>query len=218
MKKGCLFDLDGTLVNSIEDLAFSTNEVLKKHHCPTYEVSDYNFMVGNGIRKLIERALPSDQQDLLDECLKEFYTIYSQHCLDHTVPYPGIVQLIDDLRQEGVQLAVVTNKPHHLAIKIVEHLFPSQFVAIYGQQDLYPVKPAPDSSLLALMTMRLRKEECFFIGDSNVDIETGYQLEMDTIGVSWGFRGRKELEDEGATYVVDHPSMIMSIINENRDE
>ncbi len=218
MKKGCLFDLDGTLVDSLTDLALSVNEVLKLHHLPTYAISEYNQLVGNGVKKLIERALPADKQYLLEECLEEFQKIYEEHCLDHTKPYKGMKELLDVLKDDGIQLAVVTNKPHHLAIKIVENLFPNVFTTILGQQDLYPIKPHPESTFIALMSMKLRKEECFFIGDSNVDIQTGYQADMDTIGVSWGFRGREELEAEGATYVVDYPHEIKEIIDENRSQ
>lgn len=212
MKLGCLFDLDGTLVNSIEDLAIATNVVLHRHHLPTHEISQYNYFVGNGVKKLIERALGKQHQDLLDECLKEFYDYYDNHCLDHTRPYDGIKDVVDELVQKGIKLAVVTNKPHYLAIKIVESLFPGQFVAIYGQQDLYPTKPNPESAYLALIAMRLSKNDCFFIGDSHVDIETGYQAEMETIGVCWGFRGRQELEEAGADYVVDCPYEMKELI------
>lgn len=216
MKKGCLFDLDGTLVNSIEDLALSTNDVLEKHHFPTHDIEAYHQFVGNGVRKLIQRALPHDQQDYLEVCLSEFQEIYQRRCLEHTRPYDGMKELLEDLTKDNIQLAVVTNKPHHLAVRIVEALFPDTFVAIYGQQDLYPVKPAGDSTLMALMAMKLRKEECYFIGDSNVDIQTGQNVDMDTIGVCWGFRGRQELEEEGATYVVEKPNEIKEIIDENR--
>ena len=212
MKKGCLFDLDGTLVNSIEDLAISTNEVLKLHDLPTYDISQYRLFVGNGVKKLMERALGQEHIDLLDECLNDFQKIYRQHCLDHTLPYQGIKELIDDLKAKGIKMSVVTNKPHALAIKIVETLFPDTFVAIYGQQDLYPVKPDPQSTYLALMAMKLDKKDCLFIGDSQVDIDTGYNAEIDSVGVTWGFRGLQELTEAGANDIVDNPAQIMEII------
>lgn len=212
MKKGCLFDLDGTLVNSIEDLAFSTNEVLKLHHLPTHDISKYRMFVGNGVKKLMERALGQDHLHLLDECLEEFQQIYHQHCLDHTCPYPGMKELIENLKTKEIKMAVVTNKPHALAIEIVETLFPDTFVAICGQQELYPVKPDPQSTYYALMAMKLDKKDCLFIGDSQVDIDTGYFAGMDSVGVTWGFRGRQELEAAGADYIVDEPKQIMEII------
>lgn len=212
MKKGCIFDLDGTLVNSIEDLAISTNEVLKRHHLPTYDISQYRLFVGNGVKKLMERALGPEHLDLLEECLNDFQLIYRQHCLDHTLPYPGMEDLIDNLKEKGMKMAVVTNKPQALAVKIVETLFPDTFVAVYGQQDLYPIKPDPQSTYLALMAMKLDKKDCLFIGDSQVDIDTGYNAEIDSIGVTWGFRGYQELNDAGAVDIVDKPAQIMEII------
>lgn len=212
MKKGCLFDLDGTLVNSLTDLALSTNEVLKIHHLPTHELSMYKQFVGNGITKLIERAIGYEHQDILDECLQDFYRIYEQHCLDHTTPYPGMEELIEQLSKEEMVLGVVTNKAHSLAIKIVEKCFPHQFLVILGQQDIYPTKPNPQAVHLALMSMKLKKEDCYFIGDSDVDMETGYNADMETIGVTWGFRGRAELENADASYVVDDPLEIMELI------
>ena len=218
MKEGCLFDLDGTLVDSLMDLALSTNEVLKMHHLPIHDISAYNQFVGNGVRKLIERALPQDRQDLLEDCLADFQIVYDQHCLDHTLPYPGMKELIEYLKNDGIKMSVVTNKPHHLAVKIVETVFPDTFITILGQQDLYPIKPHPQSTFMALMSMRMSKENCFFIGDSNVDIQTGHEAGMDTIGVSWGFRGREELLQEGASYVVDEPQQIKEIFDEYRDK
>lgn len=218
MKDGCLFDLDGTLVDSLEDLALSTNRVLQMHGLPTHEISEYNYFVGNGVRKLMERALPDNRLDLLEECLEDFQKDYDEHCLDHTLPYPGMRELIESLKGDGIKLSVVTNKPHHLAVKIVETLFPDTFITILGQQDLYPIKPNPESTFMALMAMRLSKDDCYFIGDSNVDIQTGYEADMDTIGVCWGFRGRQELEKEGATYVVDTPMEIKDIIDEDRNK
>lgn len=212
MIKGCIFDLDGTLVDSLEDLALSVNKVLENHQLPIHELSAYNYFVGNGTRKLMERALGQDHLDILEECLDEFHRVYDIHCLDHTRPYPGIEELISQLSKHNVRMAVVTNKPHHLAIKIVESLFPDNFITILGQQDLYLTKPAPESTHLALMTMKLSRHDCVFIGDSQVDIETAYNADMESIGVSWGFRSESELKAANATYVVSTPNEIMEIV------
>lgn len=200
MKYGCIFDLDGTLVDSLVDLGESVNQVLENHNLPVFAMEEYNFMVGNGVRKLVERAL-KEHTEMLDECLEEFYKIYEENCLKNTVPYEGINDLIAHLKEKGIKLAVVTNKPHHLAVKIVETLFPDTFDAIYGNQDFYPVKPNPQSTMFALMAMRLSKDECLFIGDSNVDIETAMNAEIESAGVCWGFRGEKELVEAGADYI-----------------
>lgn len=109
-------------------------------------------------------------------------------------------------------MSVVTNKPHHLAVKIVETYFPDMFVSIYGQQDFYPTKPNPESTFLALMAMGCQKDDCFFIGDSNVDIETGYQADMESIGVTWGFRGYDELKEAEATYIVSSADGIEKLV------
>lgn len=218
MIKGLIFDLDGTLVDSLEDLAIATNQVLENHHLPIHDISMYNQFVGNGVKKLMERALGAKHQHLLEECLVEFSTLYENCCLEHTKPYPGIKELIDSLYNDGYRLSVVTNKPHHLAIQIVESLFPNQFVSIFGQQDLYPVKPNPQSTYLALMAMKLSKDDCVFIGDSDVDIETGENAQMDTIGVCWGFRGEQELKNAGATYIVAYPNEIKEILCYDRSK
>lgn len=215
MKKACIFDLDGTLVNSLDDLSNAMNIVLNKHHLPTHNLDTYQKFIGNGVKKLVERSL-GEHQELYEECLSEFYRVYEEHCLDQTKPYPGIIELLEILKKNDVQLSVVTNKPHHLAIRIVEKCFPGIFVSIYGQQDLYPVKPHPQSAYLALMGMRCQKENCFFIGDSHVDIETGIQADMDTIGVTWGFRNENELKEAGASYIVNCPNEIVEIVCDDR--
>jgi len=211
VKYGCIFDLDGTLVNSLMDLGLSVNQVLENHQLPTYPLDDYNQMVGNGVKKLMERAL-GEHKELLDECLEEFNIIYNENCLKNTLPYEGMKELLQNLKSKGIKLAVVTNKPHHLAVKIVETLFPQMFTAIYGQQDLYPIKPWPESTMYALLAMKLSKEECVFVGDSNVDIETAMNADMDSIGVCWGFRGEQELLEAGADYICHTPYEIERIV------
>ncbi len=217
MIKGCIFDLDGTLANTLLDLGYSANKVLEMHHLPTHDISRYNLFVGNGVKKLMERALGEQHLDILDECLIEFYNIYDQHLLDHTVAYDGVKELVDELYDKGILLSVVTNKPHHNAVQLTEYLFPHKFVSIYGNQEIYPVKPCPDSLYLALKDMHLSVDDCIFIGDSNVDVKTAENAHMPCIGVSWGFRGREELEAAGADYVVDKTYEIASIIDEYRN-
>ncbi len=211
MKKGIIFDLDGTLINSIQDLADSTNRVLTKHQLKTHELVKYNHFVGNGMKKLIERAI-EPHNELLDICLKEFYEDYSENCLVHTYLYEGIRELIDKLCNDGYKLAVVTNKPHHIAVKIMKLLFDKQFVVVLGQQDQYPKKPDPTLVYEALKIMSLSIDECFYVGDSDVDIITAKNAGMDSIGVVWGFRGERELKNEGATYIVYHPHEIMEVL------
>ena len=217
MIKGCIFDLDGTLINSLEDLANSTNDVLQSRGYKIHPVSAYNYFVGNGVRKLVERALPDNHKNETDECLQEFYKIYEQRCLEFTYCYEGICELLNYLKQNNVQLAVVTNKPHHLAVKICEHYFKDTFLEVVGNKDEFPLKPEPMSTLYVLDKFQVSLDECVFIGDSNVDIYTGTNAKMKTIGVTWGFRTYQELNEAGATYVVNKPCEIKEIVDESRN-
>ncbi|MCD8027583.1 MAG: HAD family hydrolase [Erysipelotrichaceae bacterium] len=217
MIKGCIFDLDGILANTLIDLGNTTNEVLQKYHLPTHDISKYNLFVGNGVRKLMMRALGEDHLDILEECMEDFYVLYDQHLLDNIQAYPGVNELVDKLYNDGILLSVVTNKPHYNAVKLTEYLFPGKFISIYGNQDIYPVKPHLDSLNLALNDMHLKANECIFAGDSYVDVETAKNGHMSCIGVAWGFRGRKELEAAGADYVVDSALEIAAIIDEYRN-
>ena len=211
MIKGLIFDLDGTLIDSLEDLACATNRVLEYNNLPIHELSKYNYFIGNGMKKLIQRAI-APHNELLDICLKQFYEDYSIHCLDHTYIYEGVKELIDDLYNEGYKLAVVTNKPHHIAHKITEQLFKDKFVVVYGQHDPYPTKP--DNTLVnkALNIMGISHKECMYVGDSDVDVLTAKNANMPCIGVNWGFRGASELKEAGAQYVVYKADEIKEIV------
>ncbi len=159
-----------------------------------HPIENYKQYVGNGVLKLVERALGEDHQDLFDQCLQEFMDYYKDHCFDYTAPYPGIKELVEDLHKEGIKLACVTNKPHTVAEVIVPKLFGDCFITTYGGCADYPKKPDITSLNLALNDIGLTKDECVFIGDSNVDIETGINASMKTIGCDWGFRGEAELK------------------------
>ena len=217
MIKGCIFDLDGTLIDSLEDLAHSTNDVLQSRGYKIHPISAYNYFVGNGVRKLVERALPDDKKIETDECLIDFYKVYEKRCLEFTYCYEGIIELLNYLNDNNIKMAVVTNKPHHLAVKICEHYFKDKFIEVIGNKDEFPLKPGPASTLHVLDQFNISLDECVFIGDSNVDIYTGINANMKTIGVTWGFRTYEELKEAGATYVVDKPSEIKEIIDESRN-
>lgn len=198
MIKGCIFDLDGTLVDSLKDLAVSTNHALEVCGVSPHPVEKYKQFVGNGMIKQIQRALGKDHLDLFDQCSQEFLKYYKNHCFDYTRPYPGIHELVECLYKNGYKLACVTNKPHEVAEVIVKQLFPDRFITVYGGSKDYPKKPDITSLNLALNDLQLSADECVFIGDSNVDIQTGLNASMRTIGCAWGFRGEEELKAAGA--------------------
>lgn len=213
--RGVIFDLDGTLINSIGDLQASVNYVMAARGFPTATEAQMKQMVGNGIRKLIERALPETERipEKIDECLREFSAHYSEHCLDRTRPYDGMKELAVLLRFRGVQTAVVSNKADSLVNKIVGGLFPSAtFGTVHGMREGIAPKPDPEALLLICKEWGIAPEECAMIGDSNVDILTGKNAGMFTAGVAWGFRGRKELEESGADFIADDAAQLTEVL------
>ena len=207
-----IFDLDGTLVDSIEDLALSTNILMEENHFPTYDLDTYKQFVGNGVDKLIERALPEKYKKDVRKYRARFDEIYKENCLKHTKPYSGIKELIDELYHQGYKLAVVTNKPKINAVTIVNHLFPGKFMYVFGNTVYQPKKPHPCLVQLAMQLMESNKNETLMIGDSNVDIETAINAKIKSVGCEWGFRGKEELVQAGATYTVSKPSDIKDIL------
>lgn len=214
MIKGCIFDLDGTLVDSLKDLAVSTNHALEVCGLKPHPVEKYRQFVGNGMIKQIQRALGEEHLDLFDQCSSEFLKYYKSHCFDYTVPYPGISELVDTLNKEGFKLACVTNKPHEVAVVIMKQLFGDQFITTYGGCKDYPKKPDITSLNLALKDIGLNADECVFIGDSNVDIQTGINASMPTIGCAWGFRGEEELKAAGALKIAYNANDIKEYIDD----
>lgn len=209
-----IFDLDGTLVDSIADLGLATNMALEKLGLPTHEIDKYRFFVGNGTDKLLERALPEDRLDQHLEARKLFDKYYNQVFLKNTKPYPGIKDLIDELEKQGYNLAVVTNKPIKYAKEITEALFPGQFSYIFGDNKLQPIKPSPVITNLVIDLFDVTKQEVVFIGDSNVDIENAKNAKVKSIGCDWGFRGHQELEESGAEFIAFKAQDILDKINE----
>ena len=209
-----IFDLDGTLVDSIEDLEQATNHFLKEDHLPLHDIEDYRLFVGNGVDKLIERALPDERKHLVKEYRQRFDLYYQEHCLDQTKPYLHMKELIDTLFKEGYKMAVVTNKPKANAVTIVNTLFPGRFSYVFGNTPYQPKKPHPCLTQLAMQLLDSRKEETLYIGDSHVDIETAKNAKLKSVGCTWGFRGREELENAGATYIVDDPLDILKLLDE----
>ena len=211
MKKLVIFDLDGTLLNTIAALAHSTNYALNKLGYPTHEIEKYNFMVGNGIDKLFERALPEEEKSKENvlRVRKEFVPYYDIHNADDSRPYPGIPELLSYLQDAGVQIAVASNKYQAATQKLVDHYFPEiHFTAVFGQREGVKVKPDPIIVSDILEVAKVAKEEVLYVGDSGVDMQTAHNGGLTACGVTWGFRSRQELEDAGADHLADTPEAL----------
>lgn len=210
-KKLAVFDLDGTLADTLEDLATAVNYGLIKLGYPVHHIDKYNNFVGNGILKLCERALPEGKSESLQELHDIFDSFYKNHCMDKTKEYTGVTELLRQLSKNGVDIAVATNKDQTFATKIVAKLFPYiKFVKVLGGCNERPKKPAPD--IVYEIKGDREYSEIYMIGDSNVDIETAKNAGMKSIGCLWGFRTEQELKDAGADYIVSEPSEIKKII------
>ncbi len=206
-----IFDLDGTLLNTIDDLTDAGNHVCATHGWPTHTVDEFKHMVGNGIPKLVERFAPNGLGESgLAGALAEFSAYYDAHKEDKTAPYPGVPEVLAALKGQGVRMAVLSNKAHALAGPVVEHYFPGVFEYVQGALPGVPLKPDP--TLLRAMMEKLgaRPETTLFVGDSDVDVRTGKNGGLTVVGVLWGFRDRAELEDAGADYVIEHPEELLS--------
>ena len=214
MKKLVIFDLDGTLLNTIADLAHSTNYALNKLGYPTHEIEKYNFMVGNGIDKLFERALPEEEKSKENvlRVRKEFVPYYDIHNADDSRPYP-IPELLSYLQDAGVQIAVASNKYQAATQKLVDHYFPEiHFTAVLGQREGVKVKPDPIIVSDILEIAKVAKEEALYVGDSGVDMQTAANAGVTACGVTWGFRPRTELEEFNPSYIADTAGEIKNLI------
>ena len=215
MKRLVIFDLDGTLLNTIADLAHSTNYALEKNGFPTHEVSEYNYFVGNGINKLFERALPEEARDEAHILLirKDFLIHYDEHNMDLSRPYPGIPELLATLHERGLLLAVASNKYQAATRALVAHFFPEiPFTAVFGQREGVPTKPDPQIVYDILAQAGASKEETLYVGDSNVDMQTAINAGVTACGVSWGFRPRVELEHFSPRYIADKAEEILGFL------
>ena len=206
-----IFDLDGTLLNTIDDLTDAGNHVCAAHGWPTHTVDEFKYMVGNGIPNLVSRFTPNGLgEEELAGVLAEFSAYYDAHKQDKTAPYPGVPELLAELKQQGVHLAVLSNKAHAMAGPVVEHYFPGVFEYVQGALPDVPLKPDP--TLLRAMMEKIGAEPgtTLFVGDSDVDVRTGKNGGLTVCGVLWGFRDRLELELAGADYVMERPEQLLS--------
>lgn len=214
-KKLVIFDLDGTLLNTITDLGHSANYALEKNGFPTHHLSSYTHFVGNGITRLIERVLPVEEREqaIVAQLRADFMSYYNEHLTATTAPYPGIEDMLRDLQAAGVKLAVATNKYQEAATKLILHYFPYiDWVSISGQIEGVPVKPDPSVIFRILTDCPTAKADVMMVGDSGVDIETARRACIESTGVSWGFRGVAELTAAYADYIINAPDELVSIV------
>lgn len=214
-----IFDLDGTLLNTIDDLAASTNYALAKHGYPTHDLSSYRFFVGNGINKLIERALPEEvrNEEKVLELRKDFVAYYEEHSADLTSPYKGIPELLSALKEKGLKMAVASNKYQVATEFLVDKYFGEyEFDVVLGQRDGINPKPDPTIVYDILKDTGIHKSKVLYVGDSGVDMQTAKSSELISAGVSWGFRPVEELEAFNPDYIVDQPIEIYQIVRSSK--
>jgi phosphoglycolate phosphatase len=217
--KAILFDLDGTLLDTLADLADAANRVLDRAGLPTHAHSAYRHFIGDGSRMLITRAIPEDHRtpERIEDYLTRFKADYSQHWKTATHPYPGIPTLLRYLCLRGIPQAVVTNKPQAFAESCVHHFFPeTPFRMIWGQKEGAPLKPNPQPALEAAKHLRVPPQECLMLGDSDVDMKTARSAGMLPVGAAWGFRSTDELANAGAAHIVQRPLEINAWFDGNR--
>ena len=213
MKKTVIFDLDGTLLDSIEDIASSMNKVLESLQLPTHKIEDYKHFVGGGVDILVENALSNQSKEIKDEVIKRFKIEYDGKLHSKTLPYDGIYELLDELKKLDINLAVLSNKPHEFTVSYVNYFFKNyNFKEIHGQKKDVPKKPDPKAALDIVKCLDSSCENTYFIGDTKIDMQTAKSANMTAIGVLWGFRDEKELRDFGADFIVSNPLEILKIL------
>ena len=214
-KRLAIFDLDGTLLDTVADLANATNQALAQCGYPTHPTEAYYQFVGNGINKLFARALPQEEctEENVLRIREHFIPYYNEHNADDSRPYPGIVALLHELQKRGIKLAVASNKYQQATEKLVHHFFPeTHFVAVYGQREGVAIKPDPTIVYDILSLTDILPSETIYIGDSGVDMQTALNANVDSVGVTWGFRSEEELRQHGALHIVHHAEEIAKLI------
>lgn len=210
-----VFDLDGTLLNTLEDLTDAVNFSLKENKKPERSMDEICQFVGNGIAKLIERAVPEETSDEeRKKILLTFCKFYGEHCQDKTSPYQGIVEVLSDLKKKGVKVAVVSNKADFAVQELIPFYFGDLIPVAKGENEQAGVrkKPAPDMVDAVLQEIGCDKEQAVYVGDSDVDLMTAKNAGIPCIGVSWGFRGRDFLEKNGADMIADEPKELLKFV------
>lgn len=214
--KACIFDLDGTLTDTLESLTYSVNKTLREMDLSPITADECESFVGNGARVLMEcslRAAGEENMDRLEEAMERYGRIFDANCTYHVTPYEGVKEMLRGLKEKGIRLGVLSNKPHRQTVKVVREIFGEDvFDFTQGQQEQVPRKPDPAGVLRLLEEMRVTRDECLYVGDSEVDIQTGRNAGVRTISVTWGFRTREELVAAGAGTIIDRPEELLQSV------
>lgn len=209
-----IFDLDGTLLNTLSDLADSLNHVMSQHDFPQYSADEVRQMIGNGVPVLIEQAIPRGRSNpLFDACLREFQDYYKKHMQIKTGPFDGIMQLLEALKKQGYRLAVVSNKFDAAVKELCHNYFGDLIQVAIGETAAIARKPAPDTVLEAMRQLHVSPQNCIYVGDSDVDIETARNSGIPCISVTWGFRGEEFLREHGASHIARDAKQLWEFIH-----
>ncbi len=215
MIKALIFDLDGTLLNSLIDIMDSVNIVLQENNLPVHTLDDYKMFIGNGIEVLAKKALQDKYSHIdFDKFLARVKEIYSKRQILKTKPYDGIIDMLKTLNEQKIKIAILSNKPNEFTQQVVSHFFNDiNFDIILGSRNDVPRKPNPQAVFEIIEKLKLEKQQTFFVGDTSTDMQTGKNAGLKTIGVSWGFRSVKELQENGADFIVNKPNEILELID-----
>ncbi|PKB18199.1 HAD family hydrolase [Flavobacterium sp. 5] len=215
--KGVIFDLDGTLVNSLEDIADAMNKVLTNLNYPTHSYKSYQYFIGSGLRNLVSKSLPetNNTEKDIDRCYQLMIEEYTINCSHKTKAYDGISELLNHLISNNIRLSVFSNKSDELAKKITTDLFPNIFDPIVGLRIEELKKPNPSEAIAISKSLGLKTEEIIFVGDSGIDMQTATNAKMVAVGVSWGYRPEEELIATGAKFVLKTPLDLIQILQPN---
>ena len=213
--KAVIFDLDGTLLNSLEDIADSANSVLSDHGFPTHKLYDYRMFVGSGLKELMIRALPEEKRNTesIDDYVKEYRQEYTRNWNKRTKPYMGIAEMLDELVSRRIKIAVLSNKLHVFTKQCVDELLANwTFDVVVGFQNEIPPKPDPTGALRIAKQLNLSPFQILYVGDSGIDMKTGVAAGMHTVGVLWGYRTKDELQKNGAKTLIEKPQELLALI------
>lgn len=213
MIKACIFDLDGTVADTLTTIAYFANEALKKFGFPAIETEKYKILVGNGAKVLVRRMFETvgAPEEMYDEVLSYYVSTYDQNFMYLTTAFDGIIEMLQGMKAKGIKTAIVSNKPDSTTCKINEELFGDLIDLCRGGREGVPLKPNPQAVMETMDALGVRPEECLYVGDTGTDMKTGKNAGIYTIGVTWGFRGEQELRDTGADVIVYSPAEILAI-------